>query len=101
MYNRLSPPDAQPSSVFMEGVLKRLHIDMESPMQLVQYNWEKIIGENFSRTVSLKSIENGVMTVKCQNSSVAGLLRLNSREIIKRVTSLFPDIDLKKIKTVV
>lgn len=96
-YEHLSPEDPVSSTVFFKDILNRLNIDLNAPEHVLSSQWAQIAGENLANISSFCGIENGVLKVKCTNSSTASLFRMNSREIIKKINSIFPELNIIKV----
>lgn len=96
-YEPMAPENPVNSTLFFKDILGRLKIDLNSPEHVLANQWEAIVGENLAHTSKFCSIENNVLKVKCTNACAASLFRMNSSEIIKKVNSIFPEININKI----
>ena len=96
-YEHLSPEDPVSSKIFFNSILERLKIDLNSPEHILSNQWAVIVGDNLAKSSSFCGIENKVLKVKCTNSSTASLFRMNSREVIKKINSIFPELNIIKV----
>ena len=96
-YKPLSPEDPVNSTFFFKDILNRLKIDLNSPEHVLSRQWADVVGANLATSSRFCSIENNVLKVKCTNSSSAALFRMNSSEVIKKVNSLFPELNIIKV----
>lgn len=96
-YNRLSPEEPVSSSLYLNEIVKHFNIDFNNPVHLIENSWVEIAGENFSKSVHFNFISDNTLYVKCKNSSVSHLFRLQGKEILKKINSLFPELHLNKV----
>ncbi|MCR5761081.1 MAG: DUF721 domain-containing protein [Sphaerochaetaceae bacterium] len=97
-YNRLAPEDPVKSNSYFDQVLKRHHIDLDSSESQIKLTWSLIAGETFASVSECEKVSNGTLYIKCKNPSYAASLRMSSRELIKKVNSVFPDLKVTKIR---
>lgn len=98
-YEPLANEDPVSGKVFFDQVLDRFHIDLSDPCNQVLIQWRNIVGDAIADHVKCDSIKDGIIYVSCDHPSRAAYIRLNSKEIIKKITGIFPELDLKKIIT--
>ncbi len=98
-YHRLEPEDPVSGEVFFDQVLDRFDIDLKNPSNQIIIHWKDIVDPSISEHSRPYKYKDGVLYLSCDNQSRASYIRLNSREIIKSIRSVFPEIDLKKILT--
>lgn len=97
VYEHVMPEDPEESSVYLDGVLERLKINVRAPENQLIIQWKSVIPEYISQHCMCAGFKDSVLYVVCDNASKAGITRLNSREIIKLVNSAFPEFNIKKI----
>ena len=62
--------------------------------------WEDSGYEDYRpATITVSIYKDGVLYLICDHPSRASYIRMNSSEIIKKITGVFPELDLKKIVT--
>ncbi len=98
-YKRLEPEDPVSGTIFVDQVMDRFDIDLNDPSNLVMIHWKDIVEPNVSDYSKPQKIKDGVLYLVCNHPSRASYIRLNSREILKGIKSVFPEIELKKIVT--
>ena len=98
-YDALANEDPVSGEVFLNQVLDRFNIDLNDPVNQIIIRWKDIAGEDIAKHTRCERISDGVLYLACDHPSRASYIRLNSSEIIKRITGVFPEVDLKKIVT--
>lgn len=93
----LCPEDSVASTYFLEKIMEKYKINLNAPENLLAVQWENILGSTFSNTCSFHSLKDGVLTVLCSHSAQAAGVRMNKNEIIKKIKSVFPELDIRKI----
>lgn len=96
-YESLSPEDPVDSGIYISKVFERFGIDINSPEVQLSIRWSDIIGSDLAKVISYEKIINGVLFVVCKNSSYASFVKLNSKDVIKKVDSAFPELNVKKL----
>lgn len=96
-YNSLSPEDPQSSLVYLKEVLKLHNIDITDPERQIAMQWRNIAGNSIADISVCNGVKNGTLYVQCSNASQASLVRLNKREILKKISSVFPELNVSKI----
>ena len=61
-------------------------------------SWPRIVGEDTAAKSQPESFENGVFTVRCSSTAWATQLRLMQAEILSRLKSEFPDLEIVEIR---
>ena len=97
LYKPSMPEDPQASSVYLDRVMKRLKIDINSPENRLVFQWSLIVPQYLAQHCKCAGCRDGILYVVCENQAKAGLVRLNSRELIKNVNAAFPEFNIKKI----
>lgn len=98
-YKPLSKELPVSGEVFFNQVLERFDINLNDPANQVIMRWEKIAGQELAAHSRCDRIENNILYVSCDHPTRAAYIRLNCREILKNIKSIYPEIDLKKIVT--
>ncbi len=98
-YNRLEPEDPMSGSVFFDQVLERFDIDLGDPSNQILIHWKDIVDPSISEHSRPQKIKDGVLYLLCDHPSRASYIRLNSREIVKSIQGVYPEVYLKKIVT--
>lgn len=96
-YESLSPEDPVDSGIYISKVFERFGIDINSLEVQLSIRWSDIIGSDLAKVISYEKIVNEVLFVVCKNSSYASFVKLNSKDIIKKVDSAFPELNVKKL----
>ncbi|MCR4675759.1 MAG: DUF721 domain-containing protein [Sphaerochaetaceae bacterium] len=97
-HRHLCPEDPLDSKVFFDQVLKDLRIDMNSSENQLKLTWKMITGEQIGSMSRCENIKNGTVYVECTHPASAAGIRMNSRELIKKINSVFPDLNINKIR---
>lgn len=97
-YSRISPEDPTTSKVFFDEVLKRHRIELESSDNQIKLTWKLIAGEAFGSISECEKVSKGVLYLKTHHPAHATNLRMNSSELIKKVSSVYPDLKITKIR---
>ena len=98
-YSRLGPEDPVSGKVFFDQVLDRFDIDLSDPSNQIMIHWKELVEPLVHEHSKPYRLKDGVLYLVCDSQSRASYIRLNSREIIKGIRSVYPEIDLKKIVT--
>ena len=98
-YKPLAKEDPAPSKVFFDQVMDRFHIDLDDTNSQLILNWKNIVEPVVAEHSKCEKIKDGILYVNCDHSSHASYIRLNAREIMKSIKSIYPEIELKKIIT--
>ena len=98
-YKALASEDPVSGEVFLDQVLDRFHIDLKDPVNQIMVRWKDFAGTAIAEHAVCEKYKDGVLYLVCDHPSRASYIRMNSSEIIKKITGVFPEIDLKKIVT--
>ncbi len=98
-YQALANEDPVSGSVFLDQVMDRFNIDLKDPVNQMMLRWKDIVGEQIAQHTRCERFSDGVLYLICDHPSRASYIRMNRSELIKRVTGVFPEVDLKKIVT--
>ncbi|MBR6085125.1 MAG: DUF721 domain-containing protein [Spirochaetales bacterium] len=98
-YTPLANEDPTSSKVFFDQVLGRFHIDLDDVSNQVVLNWKSFVEPFMAEHSKCEKIKDGTLYVICDHPSHASYIRLNSKEIMKSIRGVFPEIELKKIVT--
>lgn len=96
-YTPIAPEDPVYGNIFVDQVLKRFGINPNEPATQLAMRWNDIIGNEFSKNVFFEKIDNQTVYISCDNPSLASYVKLNGNEIMKKIISVFPELDIKKI----
>ena len=98
-YQRLSPEEPVSGKIFFDQVLERHNIDLNDPANQLTMHFTDMLDPSLRDHVRCTGFRDGVLYLVCDHPSRASYIRLNSREIKKTISGVFPEIDLKKIVT--
>ncbi len=98
-YNRLEPEDPMSGSVYFDQVLERFDIDLGNPSNQIFIHWSELVDPAIAEHSRPQKLKDGVLYLICDHPSRASYIRLNSREIVKSIKGVYPEVDLKKIVT--
>ena len=98
-YKPLANEEPISSKVFFDQVMDRFHIDLDDTSSQLILQWGNIVPKVVSEHSKCEKMKDGVLYVTCDHPSHASYIRLNSKEIIKTIKGVFPEIELKKIIT--
>ena len=85
--------------MFLDQVLERFNIDLKDPVNQIMVRWKDFAGRAIAEHAVCERYKDGVLYLICDHPSRASYIRMNSSEIIKKITGVYPEIDLKKIVT--
>lgn len=94
---RISPEVPIESGAYIDKVFEKFGIDVNSPEVQLNIRWKDIVGEELSKVIGFEKIAENTLGVVCKSASIASYVRLNSSDIIKKVDSAFPELEIKKI----
>ena len=97
VYTRLKPDVPVSSSVFLDNVMQRLNIDFSLPETQIQLQWEFFIGKHLYDYCKFSGIKNGTLFIVCENASYSATVRMCRNEILKKISSTFPELNVVKI----
>lgn len=63
-------------------------------------NWDKVVGRDSGGASQPEAFENGVLTVRCRSTAWATQLRLLEKDILRRVQSDYPELQVMEIRFV-
>ena len=98
-YQALANEDPVSGAVFLDQVLDRFNIDLKDPVNQIMVKWKDIAGDSIAQHSRCEKYCDGVLYLICDHPSWASNIRMNSSELVKRITGVFPEVDLKKIVT--
>lgn len=96
-FNKLEPEDAVSSREYFKAIFKRYHLDFSKPENCVAAKWKEIAGETASSMSVCTGISKGTVFLECSHPAQMELLRLSSREICKRINSVYPELKVSKL----
>lgn len=97
-YDPISPEDPIDGSFFVDKVLERFGIDPNEPSNQLAMRWRDMVGEEVSKHVFFDRIDGDVVIIACDHPSRASYIKINGNDVIKRIKSAFPELDVKKIQ---
>lgn len=97
LYEPISPEDPEKSSVFFDSVLKRLNINLNDPKRQLSLQWDNIVGDNFKGHCKFNGIGDGIVFVVCDHPSYVSMFKMNSKEILKKIQTTFPELNVLKV----
>jgi hypothetical protein len=96
-YEALSPEDPVEGGVFLDEIFKRFGIDLSSTEAQLNLRWSDIVGSDLSKVIFYEKIADESLFVTCKTASYASFVRLSSNDIIKKINSAFPELNIKKL----
>ena len=96
-YARLAPEAPVDGAFYIDKILEKFGIDINTPEAQLNFRWVDVVGEELAKVISYEKVKDGVLNIACKNPSVATYVRLNSKDIIKKIDSAFPELEVKKI----
>lgn len=67
----------------------------------VVLQWDYIAGDEMKDHVSLESIDETSMTVKCAHPVFASYFKLHQNEVLTRLRTKFPSYNIRKVRIIV
>lgn len=61
-------------------------------------NWEQVVGPESAAASYPEDLERGVLSVRCRSTAWATQLRLLQAEILEKVKTQFPDLEISEIR---
>jgi predicted nucleic acid-binding Zn ribbon protein len=59
--------------------------------------WPEIVGEINSKNTQPENLANGKLTIRCKSTAWATELRLMQTQILEKISSSFPELEIKSI----
>ena len=94
---RISPDVPIEGGAYIDKIFEKFGIDISSPEMQLNLRWADIVGQDLSKSIGFDKVKDGVLSVVCKSASIASYVRLNSTDIIKKVDSVFPELEVKKL----
>lgn len=98
-YERIAPEDPKTGEIYFNQVLERFDIDLKDPENQLIMNWRKIVGDQMAEHCRCMGVQDKNLYVVCDHPSRASFIRLNAKEMLKNINTIFPELDLRKIIT--
>lgn len=96
-YNKpLAPEDPVSSKVFIDKILSKFKIDLDSSQSQLAAQWNIVLG-SMAQLCSFVSLKNGILTVSCPHPAKASVVRMNKNEIIKSIKGVFPELEIRQL----
>ena len=61
-------------------------------------NWENVVGKDSGEASTPEDLQAGVLSVKCRSTAWATQLRLLEKDILRRINTDFPNLEVVEIK---
>ena len=61
-------------------------------------SWEKVVGKDSAEASQPEDLQGGVLSVKCRSTAWATQLRLLEKDILRRINTDFPNLEVAEIK---
>ena len=61
-------------------------------------SWSNIVGPDVANACNPTNLENQILHVDCTSTAWATQMRLMSNQVLKEITDLYPDLEVKEIK---
>ena len=94
---RISPDVPIAGGAYIDKIFEKFGIDISSPEVQLNLRWADIVGKELVKSIGFDKLADGVLSVVCKSASIASYVRLNSNDIIKKVNSAFPELEVKKL----
>jgi predicted nucleic acid-binding Zn ribbon protein len=82
----------------MDGVISSFswsnHLDKAELFR----NWENVVGKDSGEASNPEDLQGGVLSVKCRSTAWATQLRLLEKDILRRINTDFPNLEVVEIK---
>lgn len=98
MYAPLSPEDPVDGSLFVDQVLMRFGIDPNEPSNQLAMGWHDIVGEEVAKHVFFEKVDGDAVHIACDNPSRASYMKINGNDVIKKIKTVFPELEVKRIQ---
>ena len=98
MYAPLSPEDPVYGSLFVDQVLMRFGIDPNEPSNQLAMRWHDIVGEEVAKHVFFEKVDGDAVHIACDNPSRASYMKINGNDVIKKIKTVFPELEVKRIQ---
>lgn len=99
IYEILPKEDPVSSQRYLDQILERFDIDLNDPINRIILKWKTIVDPSIAAHSVCQGYKNGTLYIICDHPSRASYIRMNSKELIKTIQSVFPEVELKKIVT--
>lgn len=96
-YKRLESEEPLKGKVYFDQVLERFHIDLKDPVNQIVIHWEALVGPDFASYAKCTGIKDKVIYVSCDHPSKAAFVRMQSREVLKKIKGVYPELGLQKL----
>lgn len=85
----------------LNEVLARAGFDASAPQALIFQVWEEILGADLTGHVRLRDVDRGRLIVEVDHPAWMQLVQMRQRQIIGRVRTRFPQLDVTRLYLVV
>ncbi len=99
--DRSKPFDSGRDPIAAGNTINSLMHDFRWQSQLEEaelfVKWSEIVGELNGKNSQPENLKNGKLTIRCKSTAWATELRLMQMQIIEKITSEFPELEIKNI----
>jgi predicted nucleic acid-binding Zn ribbon protein len=98
---RSKPFDSGRDPITASSTIDALMSDFRWQSQLEEaelfVKWPEIVGELNAKNTQPENLANGKLTVRCKSTAWATELRLMQTQILEKISSSFPELEIKSI----
>jgi predicted nucleic acid-binding Zn ribbon protein len=98
---RSKPFDSGRDPITASSTIDALMSDFRWQSQLEEaelfVRWPEIVGELNAKNTQPENLANGKLTVRCKSTAWATELRLMQTQILEKISSSFPELEIKSI----
>lgn len=66
----------------------------------VARHWDAIVGDEMKDHVTLESVDETSLVVKCDHPAYSSYFRLHEREVLQRLARQFPTFRIRKVRII-
>ena len=82
----------------MEGIISSFSWSNHLDKAELFTNWENVVGKDSGEASTPEDLQAGVLSVKCRSTAWATQLRLLEKDILRRINTDFPNLEVVEIK---
>jgi predicted nucleic acid-binding Zn ribbon protein len=98
---RSKPFDSGRDPISASSTIDSLMADFRWQSQMEEaelfVRWSEIVGDLNAKNTQPENLANGKLTVRCKSTAWATQLRLMQTQILEKITSSFPELEIKSI----
>jgi predicted nucleic acid-binding Zn ribbon protein len=99
--NRSKPFDSGRDPITASSTIDSLMEDFRWQSQMEEaelfVRWPEIVGELNAKNTQPENLANGKLTVRCKSTAWATELRLMQTQILEKISSSFPELEIRSI----